>query len=265
MRHVVNIDPETLLPIDDEPAPRRRKERPRYSVLYQDERVIAFNKAPGVSSIRERFVVGVSLKEMAEEKFGRLWTVHRIDKDTSGVILFARDAEAHRQLNTQFERNDVTKIYAAIVEGAMPQDEMRVDIPLVHDPAHPGRMRPSARGKQSVTILRRREAFRGFTYLEAQPLTGRQHQIRVHCRSVGLPLAVDPFYGNRSALFLSSIKRNYRSYDREERPLVARLTLHAERLTFRSPDTEDYLTIEAPLAGDLQALLTQLRKAAALR
>lgn len=249
---------------EKEDVGRSRKERPRYVVLHQDERVVVFNKAPGVASIRERYVVGVSLKEMAEEKLGQLWTVHRIDKDTSGVIIFARDAEAHKMLNDQFERHETLKLYAAVLEGEMAQDEMTIDIPIVPDPGRPGMMRPSARGKESLTVLRVRERFRGFTYVEAEPRTGRQHQIRVHCRAVGLPLAVDPMYGNRSEFMLSSIKRKFRDYDREERPLMARLTLHAESLEVDHPDGSGRVRYSAPLPKDLHALLTQLRKTRAL-
>lgn len=249
---------------EEEPdAPRRQmKERPKFTILYEDDRIVAFDKGSGISSIRERFVVGISLKEIAEEKLGRLWTVHRIDKDTSGVIVFARDAEAHKALNDQFERHETGKTYAAVLEGEMPQEEMRIDIPLMSDPAHPGRVRPSARGKDSVTVLHLRERFRGFSYVEARPLTGRQHQIRVHCKAVGLPLAVDPFYGNRSELLLSSFKRKYRNYGQEEKPLIARLTLHAERLTVVHPGTGEPITFESPLPKDMNALLNQLRKVA---
>lgn len=260
-----NLDPETFEPIESDDDRRPRKDRPPYSVIHQDDRIIVFDKGSGISSIRERYVVGVSLKEIAEEKFGRLWTVHRLDKETSGVIVFARDAEAHYVLNHQFEHGETTKVYAAILEGVMEVEEMRIDIPIAADPAHPGRMRPSARGKDSITLLRRRELFRGYTFAEASPQTGRQHQIRVHARAVGLPLAVDSFYGNRSEIFLSSFKRKYKSYDREEKPLVSRLTLHAERLTLQHPGTGDAMTFQAPLPRDLKALLTQLRKSAPLR
>lgn len=247
---------------EEDERPRPTKERPKFTVLHEDERIMVFDKASGVASIRERYEVGISLKEIAEEKFGRLWTVHRIDKDTSGVIVFARDAEAHKDLNTQFEKHETFKIYAAVLEGEMGEDEMSIDIPLAPDPAKPGRMRPSALGKESLTVIRVRERFRGFTYVEALPKTGRQHQIRVHCRAVGLPLAVDPLYGNRKELLLSSIKRKFRDYDREERPLIARLTLHAERLTVKHPGTGEPITFEAKTPKDLNALLTQLRKVA---
>lgn len=247
---------------EEEEKERPQKDRPSYSVIYQDARIVVFNKAPGISSIRERYLVGVSLKEIAEEKMGQLWTVHRIDKETSGVIVFARDAEAHKHLNNQFERHETTKIYAAVLEGEMMEEQMQIDIPLAVDPVHPGRMRPSARGKESLTLLRLRERFNGYSYVEAEPKTGRQHQIRVHCKAIGLPLAVDSFYGNRSELLLSSFKRKYRDYDRQEKPLIDRLTLHAERLTVVHPGTGEPVTFEAELPKDFKATLTQLRKVA---
>ncbi len=246
---------------DDEEPRGLKRDRPAYSVIHEDERIVVFDKASGVSTIPERFEKGGSLKELAEEKFGRLWTVHRIDKGTSGLVIFGRDAEAHKSLNDQFESRETGKLYAAVVEGEMIKDEMQVDIPLASDPAKPGRMRASARGKESLTILRVRERYRGFTYIEAEPQTGRTHQIRVHCKAVGLPLLVDAMYGNHTEFLLSSIKRKFKDYGREERPLVDRLTLHAERLTLRHPGTGENVTFEAQLPRDLKALVTQMRKA----
>jgi 23S rRNA pseudouridine1911/1915/1917 synthase len=241
---------------------RTKKERPKFTVLYEDERIIAFDKGSGISSIPERYIKGISLKEIAEEKHGRLWTVHRIDKDTSGVIVYARDSEAHKSLNDQFEQRRTKKTYAAFLEGELAGDEVPVDIPLVQDTQRPGMMRPSARGKESVTIFRVRELFDGFTYAEAEPVTGRMHQIRVHAKAIGLPLIVDPLYGNRTEFKLSSIKRKFKDYGREEKPLIERLTLHAERLTITHPGTGEPLTFEAPMPKEFRALLTQLRKVA---
>ncbi len=255
------IDFDFDLEFPEEGKPRRPRELPKFAVIHEDDRVIAFNKTPGISVIPERYQGAISLKTLAEERFGRLWTVHRIDKDTSGVIVFARDAEAHKSLNDQFERHETKKIYAAVVEGEMADQEMRIDIPLAPDPGKPGRMRPSARGKESLTTIRVRERFRGYTYIEAEPFTGRQHQIRVHCKAVGLPLAIDPVYGNHTQILLSELKRSYRDYGREEQPLIDRLTLHAERLTVTHPGTGERITFEAEIPKDIKALLTQLRKA----
>lgn len=240
-----------------------RKERPKFGVLYEDERIIVFDKGSGISSIPERYIKGISLKEIAEEKHGRLWTVHRIDKDTSGVIVYARDAEAHKSLNDQFEHRRTKKLYAAILEGELPGDEVPVDIPIAQDTQRPGMMRPTARGKESVTIFRVRERFTGFTYAEAEPVTGRMHQIRVHAKAIGFPLLIDPLYGNRREFLLSSIKRKFKDYGRDEKPLIDRLTLHAERLTITHPGTGETMTFEAPLPKEFKALLTQLRKVVA--
>ncbi|MCC7438319.1 MAG: RluA family pseudouridine synthase [Armatimonadetes bacterium] len=259
-----NDDWEFDFEIDGVPDPeenlRPHKERKKFAVLFQDEHLIAFDKASGIATIRERFEVGTSLKEIAEQRHGRLWTVHRIDKDTSGVVLFARDAETHKALNDQFEQRTTIKQYAAMLEGEMLEEEMTIDIPIVTDPAHPGRMKPSAIGKPSLTVLKLRERFRGFTFAEAQPHTGRQHQIRVHCRAVGFPLAVDPMYGNQEKILLSTLKRKFKDYGRPEQPLIDRLTLHAERLTVTHPATGQPLTLHADLPRDMRALLTQLRK-----
>lgn len=250
---------------NEEPETEGEEERPSgktrtaFHVLYQDDDLLALDKAPGVPTIPERGSEE-SLKTLAQQQFGRLWTVHRIDKQTSGVVLFARTPEAHRDLNEQFRTRETEKRYLAVLEGEMPQEEMTIDIPLAPDPGKAGRIRPSASGKEALTVLRVRERFRGYTLAEAQPLTGRQHQIRVHCRAVGLPLLVDFLYGGRDAFFLSSIKRKYKDYGREERPLIGRLTLHAESLTVRHPGTGEPITFTAELPKDMRALLTQLRK-----
>ncbi|MCB0712491.1 MAG: RluA family pseudouridine synthase [Ignavibacteriae bacterium] len=239
---------------------RRQKKRSLYSVLYEDDRLLVFDKAPGLATIPERHDDRGSLRALALQEFGRVWTVHRIDKDTSGVVLFAKDAEAHRELNEQFRERKTEKKYLVIVEGMMNEEEMTVDIPLATDPGRSGRIRPSASGKEAVTILRRRELFQGFTLIEAQPLTGRQHQIRVHCKAVGLPLLVDHLYGAQDAFYLSSIKRKFRDYGREERPLIDRQTLHAASLTVEHPSTGKQITFEAEPPKDFRAALTQLGK-----
>ena len=117
---------------------RPHKKRPQYSVIHQDERLLVFDKTPGLATIPERHDDRGSLRALASKEFGRLWTVHRIDKDTSGVVLFARDAEAHRELNEQFRERRTEKKYLVIVEGMMPEEEMRVDIPLATDPGRSG-------------------------------------------------------------------------------------------------------------------------------
>ena len=242
---------------EQEPA-KKKKFRP-YSVLLVDEHLLVLNKAAGIATIPERGN-DESLKTLSQKEFGRNWTVHRIDKETSGVLLFARTAEAHQDLSEQFRTRHVKKRYLAVVEGEMPQEEMEIDIPLATDPGKAGRIRPSANGKESFTRLKVVEQFRGYTLVEAIPETGRQHQIRVHCQAVGLPLLVDRLYGNQDAFYLSTIKRKFRDYGREERALIDRLTLHAESLTVRHPGSSEQITFTAEFPKDFRALLTQLRK-----
>lgn len=253
------IEGEEISEPEETPQRTEGKGKRFFTVLYVDDDLLALDKAPGIATIPERGK-DESLKTLAQERFGQLWTVHRIDKETSGVVLFARNAEAHRDLNEQFRTRETEKRYVAVVEGEMPEEELRVDIPLAPDPGKAGRVRPSAKGKEALTILRARERFQGYTFVEALPETGRQHQIRVHCRAVGLPLLVDALYGSRDAFYLSSIKRKFRDYGREERPLMDRLTLHAEALTVRHPATGERIAFTAELPKDMRALLTQLRK-----
>lgn len=242
----------------EQESARGKKVRP-YKLLFRDEHLLVLDKAPGIATIPERGK-DESLKTLSQKEFGRNWTVHRIDKDTSGVVLFALTAEAHQDLSEQFRTRETGKRYLAIVEGEMQDDEMVVDIPLATDPGKAGRIRPSANGKEALTRLRAEERFHGYTLIEAIPETGRQHQIRVHCSAVGLPLLVDPLYGKQSEFLLSTIKRKFRDYGRPERPLIDRLTLHAESLTVRHPATGERVTFSAEIPKDLRAVLTQLRK-----
>ena len=181
------------------------------AVLHEDAHVLAVDKPAGRLVIPGRGTDERSLREELEEIHGRLWVVHRLDRGTSGVLLFARTAEAHRTLNLAFDRGEPRKRYLAIVRG-IPAPERRIDLPIAA--ARRGRMRPArpgdARGKAAVTLVRRLEQLpvrpwaRGpLALVEALPETGRTHQIRVHLAAVGLPLAVDPDYGDAEPLLLA--------------------------------------------------------------
>ena len=196
----------------------------------------------------------------------RVRVVHRLDKDTSGVLLFATHAAAQRHLSHQFQNNAVGKEYLALVAGRPAGQEGEVDAPLARHPASPQRMAVVRHGgRPARTAWRVEEAFRHFTLLRVFPRTGKTHQIRVHLQSIGLPLAIDPLYnaprgGGAAGLLLSTFKRGYRPAAGEtERPLVDRLTLHAEKLRFRGLDGDD-VEIAAPLPKDLRAAINMLRK-----
>ncbi len=241
-----------------EEAKGRGKKRPGFTLLHEDSDLLVVDKAPGVPTIPERDPAVVSLRDMLIEQFGQVWTVHRIDKDTSGLVLFARNEEAHRELSRQFQEREVEKVYLAIAEGEPSEESFEVDIPLGKAPGN--RMKPSASGKESFTRFEVATRFRGFTLLRAYPKTGRQHQIRVHASAIGLPLLVDHLYGDREEFFLSTIKRKYRDYGREERPLIGRLTLHAHGLSFSHPSTGERVSYEVDPPKDFRAVLNQLNK-----
>ncbi len=236
--------------------------RQRPQVLYYDDDLIVVNKPPGVLSIPDRFQKDrPHVRGILERRFGRLYVVHRLDKDTSGVMLFARTAEAHRALSLQFEYRRVEKVYHAVLSGIVEQDALEVDFPLLPDPRRPGRMIPSARGKEARTSIRVLARFQIATYVECRLTTGRLHQVRVHCAALGHPLLVDPDYGGAPAFFLSSIKRRYKlAQDEVELPLLARLPLHALGLGFEHPRTGQWMRVEAPLPKDFRALLHALQK-----
>lgn len=186
-------------------------------------------------------------------------SVHRLDRDASGVIVFARTLRAQRRLTEQFAARRVEKVYWALVQGRLAGDG-QVDLALVVD-RHRSRARVSAEGKPSTTVYRVIEHVAGLTLVECKPLTGRLHQIRVHLAALGHPLAIDPLYGSAKPIFLSRLKPTYRAHaDREERPLIDRLTLHALRISFDHPATGEQVTFEAPPPKDLRATLNQLRK-----
>lgn len=238
-------------------AKQKKGKSKAFMEIAVDDHILVVDKSSGVPVIPERDQSVESLQDLVTERYGRVWTVHRIDKGTSGVVLFARNEEAHRELNRQFREREVEKEYLVLVEGEATEG-VDVDIPL--GPATGNRMKPSASGKEAVTRFEVEERFRGFTLLRAFPTTGRQHQIRVHAGTIGLPLLVDPLYGQREEFLLSSIKRKYRDYGREERPLIDRLTLHAAKLVITHPDSGERRTFEAEQPKDFRAVVNQLRK-----
>lgn len=234
-----------------------------YDIIFEDEDLVVVNKAPFVLTIPDRFAPEKpNLYHTLGDRYGKIFTVHRLDKETSGILVFAKTEEAHKHLSEQFYTRSVEKVYFALVEGHVHQEEGVIDKPIAPDPHHPDRMVVTQRGKPSLTRFKVIEHFKNFTLLEARIETGRTHQIRVHCQSMGYPLAVDALYGRKDAFYLSQVKVNKFKLgkEEEERPLMTRSSLHAARLTFLHPRTGKKLTFEAPLPKDFSAVLNQLRK-----
>ena len=235
-------------------------------ILYEDSYLVVVNKPAGVLTIPDRWdQTKVSLLGIMNETLSSsLRMVHRLDKETSGLILFAKDVEAQREISRQFENREISKTYFALVEGEVKDPSGEIALPLEEDPQHPGMTRvDEKRGKPSVTRYEVLQRFQGFTFLRVTPLSGRTHQIRVHLSGIGYPLAVDYLYGKRSAIYLSELKPNFKRKGAEERPLLSRLALHAGGLRFKNCDGRE-ITLEAPLPKDLTVTLRYLRKFRAL-
>lgn len=234
-----------------------------YELLYEDECLIVVGKPAGLLTIPDRMGNKDSLLGMLEKKYGKVYVVHRLDRETSGVLCFARTEQAHRHLSMQFERHTTDKFYFALVDGVLHHEEGEIDKPIGEHPTAAGKMTVTNSGKPSLTFYRVAERFKRYTLAEVLIKTGRTHQIRVHFQSIGYSLAVDALYGRRAAFYLSEIKgKSYKSgkHSEEERPLMERTSLHAARLRLDHPVTGERMEFIAELPKDFAAVLSQLRK-----
>ncbi|MDR2177183.1 MAG: RNA pseudouridine synthase [Treponema sp.] len=272
------------------------KKNSPFTVIYRDARVVAVNKSPGIAVTADRWdpagerldqILAAALTEPAQTEQFRLWTVHRIDRDTSGLVFFARDEETHRSLSLAFERRRVEKRYLAVVYGRPLWKETNCDLPLVPD----GNKKHQTiidkyRGKESLTCFRFLGGVGNYSVVEAMPKTGRTHQIRVHLAALGHPVVCDSLYGSGKPVFLSSFKPDRRGDPFTERPLLNRLGLHAAELALPynpepggparagQPDGKQtgggqddgdqggngLFKLKAPLSRDMAALINQMEK-----
>ncbi len=230
-------------------------------VIMETDEFIAINKLPGVLSIPDREGKEVSLKTLLQEKYGRIFTVHRLDKETSGLILFAKTEAAHKHLSMQFEERHTKKIYLGLVLGRPAEKSGNIDAPIAEHPAKNGSMIIQRSGKEAQTRYEVLGCYGMYAWIQFRIFTGRTHQIRVHMKHIGHPIACDPLYGDGKPLFLSSFKHRFKlsGKDEEEKPMLRRLALHAFQLSFTDSWGKP-LHLEAPLPKDLQATLRQLQK-----
>jgi 23S rRNA pseudouridine1911/1915/1917 synthase len=237
--------------------------QPILDILYDDPEFVIVNKAPGMLSIPDRFVATMpSVLKALHPLYEQVLVVHRLDRETSGIICFAKTEEAHKSLNKQFQERTVDKYYYAIVEGTPYPTSGEIDLPIIESQTTPGKMITKKSGKPSLTLYETLEVFKHYAHVKANIKTGRMHQVRVHFNAIGHPLAIDPLYGRRSEIFLSQIKRKKFNMQKEveELPLMSRTTLHAHSLSFDHPVTGERMTFEAEPPKDFRALLSQLRK-----
>lgn len=230
-------------------------------IIAETEDWIAINKPSGLLSIPDREGKEVSLKMLLKEKYGEIFTVHRLDKDTSGLIIFAKNETAHKFLSQQFENRKTVKIYQGLVLGSLLQKEGSIDAPIAEHPAQNGTMIVHRKGKEALTDYAILSDFGIYSLLRFRIHTGRTHQIRVHMKNIGHPIVCDPLYGDGKAVLVSSLKSKFKlsKNEEEERPILGRLALHAFQLSIEETDGK-MLHLEAPLPKDMRATLQQLEK-----
>ena len=209
------------------------------NILYQDEQIIVLDKPSGLSVLPEGWEPGAPyLLKRLEEEYEKVWVVHRLDKITSGVMVFALTAEAHRELNRQFERHEVEKVYHAVVEGNPAWEEKVCKMPLRINVGHKHRTAiDHKRGKPAETHFKVLKRWRARSLLEARPLTGRTHQIRAHLTALGYPLLGDVLYGGA------------------ETKKIGRPALHALSLELSHPLSGERTRFEAPYPHDFKKML----------
>jgi 23S rRNA pseudouridine955/2504/2580 synthase/23S rRNA pseudouridine1911/1915/1917 synthase len=234
----------------------------KVDIIAETEHWIALNKPSGLLSIPDREQSEPSLKDFLNEMYGKVFIVHRLDKATSGLILFAKDEETHKLLSKQFEDRSVEKIYLGLVNGTLMTKEGSVDAPIMEHPGKTSVYITHQKGKASLTDFKVLQEFGQYSWMQFQIHTGRTHQIRVHMKHIGNPIVCDELYGSAAPVLLSTIKRKkfkLSKADQEEKPMLNRLALHAWKISFKDTDGTKK-ELEAPLSKDLKAILQQFEK-----
>lgn len=234
----------------------------KLETVFENEDIVAFNKPSGMLSIPDRFdATKPCIKTIAEVKYQKLFVVHRIDKDTSGLIVFAKHEAAHKYLSSLFQSRDIEKYYMALVQGNPHMNAGSIEKGIMPHPTLKGKMVVNAKGKEAKTDFEIQQTFLGYSLVKLRIYTGRTHQIRVHMNDLGYPIVCDPIYGKGAPVYLSEIKKKFKLsiQELEERPLLNRLALHAFEVKFNDENGQ-LIHIQAPLSKDMQATVTQLQK-----
>ena len=240
-----------------------------FTLIYADDDMIAVNKAAGLLVAADRWDIEAPRLDLLIQKqlpqiaplCQKLYAVHRIDKDTSGILLYALNAEAHRALNTAFQEREIKKTYRLLIHGRVSEEQFTVDLPLRADgDALHRTVVDKRRGKEAITHFTALETFRQFSLLEARPVTGRTHQIRAHLAAAGYPIVCDSLYGSGKPVLLSELKQRWRGDVYTEQPLIRRLALHAYQLEGLHPRTREPFSFTAEYAKDFKSTVHQLQK-----
>lgn len=229
--------------------------------IFENDDFIALNKPAGLLSVPDREGKEISLKRLLQEQYGKIFTVHRLDKETSGLIIFAKNEAAHKHLSLQFEARATKKIYHGLVIGSPFEKKGTIDAPITEHPAKNGTMIIHRKGKESLTDYEVLYDFGIYSFVQFQIHTGRTHQIRVHMKNLGYPIVCDIVYGDGKPVFISAIKKKYNlsKKEEEEKPILGRLALHSFQLSFKDVNGE-LKELKAEIPKDMRATLQQLKK-----
>jgi len=234
---------------------------PRFAdlILFENDDVIVVNKPPFISSLDERGEGSeINMLRMAKSYWDDAQICHRLDKETSGALIFAKNPEAYRAISMQFEHRRVKKVYHAVIDGTHVFENLLVDLPILN--TGKGSVSISRQdGKRAETWFQSLRYFKHYTLVECRPVTGRMHQIRIHLATQRASIAGDEMYKGKP-VYLSALKRKYHlGKDQEEQPIMKRFALHAYEVTFKLLNEEE-MVITAPYPKDFETLLKLLDK-----
>ncbi len=234
-----------------------KKFRLQDSIIFENTDYLIINKPAGISTLDDRNDP-TNILQLAKSQFDNILICHRLDKDTSGVLVLAKNEDAHRHLSMLFEDRKVQKVYHAVADGIHEFSNKVVDLPI--KVSAKGIVKVDKRaGKASKTTFNSLEAFKLHTLIECKPETGRMHQIRIHLAESNAPITGDLSYGGRH-FYLSTVKRNYNLKKwTEEEPLIKRMALHAFSIGFTDKNGK-IITAEAAYPKDFRVLVEQLGK-----
>ncbi|MBC7652915.1 MAG: RluA family pseudouridine synthase [Oligoflexus sp.] len=227
-------------------------------IIFENEDLIVVNKPPFISSLDERESEEPNILRLAKQYHEDAQVCHRLDKDTSGAMIIAKNPETYRFVSMQFEHREVRKVYHAIVDGSHAFNDLFIDLPILN--AGRGKVIISrGEGKRAETYFNSLRYFKHYTLIEAKPVTGRMHQIRIHLATQRASITGDKAYNGEPA-YLSKIKRNFRlSKNEEEQPIMKRFALHSKEVSFKINETESK-TFTADYPKDFAVLLKLLEK-----
>jgi len=229
-------------------------------IIFEDDYLILINKPKGITSLSERNDPQSGLLELAKKQYHKdLQLCHRLDKMTTGVLIFAKNPEVYRNISLQFQKKQVKKIYWALVSGVHYYQDHEINLPFT---LNANKIKVDFQnGKKATTIVNTIYNFKNYTLVECQPITGRTHQIRVHLALIKSPIVGDYEYGGQD-LFLSEIKRNYKRSKKTETELSLNHSylLHSRSIQFSHPHSQEIIHFEANLPENFKLCLDMLKK-----